>query len=58
MLQPDNETMLEENMVISLEPIFNDDIDRRYTLEYIIRVAEKPEILTSDTDITEMYRVC
>ena len=57
MLHPRNEAVLEENMVIALEPIFNDAAGRRYTVEDIIRVAENPEILTTATDTTELYRV-
>ena len=36
-LHPRNEAVLEENMVIKLEPIFNDAADRRYTVEDVIR---------------------
>jgi D-alanyl-D-alanine dipeptidase len=58
MLHPGNETLLEENMVFALEPIFPDPDGRRYTLEDIFVVTpEGGRMLTTATDTTEMFRV-
>ena len=58
MLYPGSGAVLEENMVIALEPIFPDDTGRRYTLEdiFVVKPGE-PLLLTDITDTTHMLPI-
>ena len=58
MLHAGNETELEENMVIAIEPILKDSAGRRYTVEdtYLVTAAG-PQLLTTATDTQTMHRI-
>ena len=53
LLHPANEMVLEENMVIALEPIFPDQDGRRYTVEDIFVVTHDGGLLLTDATDTE-----
>ena len=58
MLHPNNSQRLEAGMVMCLEPIFRDEVGRRYTVEDTFLVtSEGGKLLTTVSDTTEMYRI-
>ena len=58
MLHAGNQTELEENMVMAIEPILRDSAGRRYTVEdtYLVTAAG-PQLLTTATDTQTMHRI-